>query len=310
MNRLVNGLVAMSSLRDRTALDNAVVQLVVDCCGDGVESVTLVSIVGESGDPRCLTLADWRRQSVPRPSDTALGDWSSLPLLRDFADRQAACDTHALVFGGSAAPGVTLPIAQPLGAGLSTLEVRCQKSPEGDTLHALESIAAQYKNLMGLLDYGEKDALTELLNRKSFDGSFFKATEVQFPQPDALADERRTQGSAATYWLAMLDIDHFKRVNDNFGHLIGDEVLLLLARLMRANFRLHDKLYRFGGEEFVVLMRCPDARDAQAGVEGLAYSLFQGVDLYICVQRRRADPEISFIRDAAYAGYDDAVITV
>jgi diguanylate cyclase (GGDEF)-like protein len=61
----------------------------------------------------------------------------------------------------------------------------------------------------------------------------------------------------------MLDIDHFKRVNDNYGHLIGDEVLLLLARLMRSQFRFHDQLYRFGGEEFVVLMRCNG--EAEAG---------------------------------------------
>ena len=58
------------------------------------------------------------------------------------------------------------------------------------------------------------------------------------------------------FWLAVMDIDFFKRVNDNFGHLIGDEVLLLMARLMRTNFRFHDQLYRFGGEEFVILMRC------------------------------------------------------
>jgi diguanylate cyclase (GGDEF)-like protein len=67
----------------------------------------------------------------------------------------------------------------------------------------------------------------------------------------------------------MLDIDHFKRVNDNFGHLIGDEVLLLLARLMRSTFRFHDQLYRFGGEEFVVLMHCSQNGQAQAAFERL-----------------------------------------
>jgi diguanylate cyclase (GGDEF)-like protein len=67
----------------------------------------------------------------------------------------------------------------------------------------------------------------------------------------------------------MLDIDHFKRVNDNYGHLIGDEVLLLLARLMRASFRFHDQLYRFGGEEFVVLMRCNGEAQAAGALERL-----------------------------------------
>ena len=70
----------------------------------------------------------------------------------------------------------------------------------------------------------------------------------------------------------MIDIDHFKRVNDTYGHLIGDEVLLLLARLMRACFRFHDQLYRFGGEEFVVLMRCNGEAEAALALERLRAS--------------------------------------
>jgi diguanylate cyclase (GGDEF)-like protein len=67
----------------------------------------------------------------------------------------------------------------------------------------------------------------------------------------------------------VIDIDHFKRVNDGHGHLIGDEVLLLLSRLMRASFRFHDHLFRFGGEEFVVLMRCGTDADASGAFERL-----------------------------------------
>ena len=60
------------------------------------------------------------------------------------------------------------------------------------------------------------------------------------------------------YWLVMVDIDHFKSVNDRFGHLYGDEVLLLLSQLMKASFRQDDMIFRFGGEEFVLIVRCPD----------------------------------------------------
>ena len=56
-------------------------------------------------------------------------------------------------------------------------------------------------------------------------------------------------------WLGVVDIDHFKKINDNFGHLFGDEVLLRIADLMRQTFRSNDKLFRFGGEEFVVMLR-------------------------------------------------------
>jgi diguanylate cyclase (GGDEF)-like protein len=136
-------------------------------------------------------------------------------------------------------------------------------------LDLVEGILLTYNNLLGLLDYGEKDALTELLNRKTFDGAFFKATAEQ--HGDELPDggERRHPHPDAGVWLAVLDIDHFKRVNDTYGHLIGDEVLLLLARLMRSSFRFHDQLYRFGGEEFVVLMRCDSVEHAHAALERL-----------------------------------------
>ena len=50
-------------------------------------------------------------------------------------------------------------------------------------------------------------------------------------------------------------MDHFKLVNDRFGHLYGDEVLILIANILRSSFRSHDRIFRFGGEEFVVLLR-------------------------------------------------------
>jgi diguanylate cyclase (GGDEF)-like protein len=129
-----------------------------------------------------------------------------------------------------------------------------------------------YQNVLGLLDYGEKDALTELLNRKTFDGAFFKATAT-VKQDSEFEGERRSANEGGTYWLAVLDIDHFKRVNDTYGHLIGDEVLLLVARIMRNSFRFHDQLYRFGGEEFVILMRCRDQNDAANALERLRHNV-------------------------------------
>ena len=149
------------------------------------------------------------------------------------------------------------------------LDVVSAKVLSADLRETVEALIRIYRNFAGLLDYGEKDTLTELLNRKTFDGAFFKAAVEQRAMNDA-ADEgqdRRDPNRSEGYWLAVLDIDHFKRVNDNFGHLIGDEVLLLIARLMRANFRFQDLLYRFGGEEFVILMRCAGKQDAANALE-------------------------------------------
>jgi diguanylate cyclase (GGDEF)-like protein len=75
------------------------------------------------------------------------------------------------------------------------------------------------------------------------------------------------------YALLTMDIDHFKRVNDTFGHLIGDEVLVLMARIMRTALRQQDQLYRFGGEEFVVMMRCPTHARAEAVLERFRHTV-------------------------------------
>jgi diguanylate cyclase (GGDEF)-like protein len=74
-------------------------------------------------------------------------------------------------------------------------------------------------------------------------------------------------------WLAVADIDHFKQVNDTYGHIIGDEVLLLVAQLMRQSFRLGDQLFRFGGEEFVTVLQPVTQDDAQMVLDRFRHNL-------------------------------------
>ena len=121
------------------------------------------------------------------------------------------------------------------------------------SVHRLEVLTAifnVYQNYQSLLDYSERDALTGLLNRKTFDDQFARHASAAESSQHASTTAGKLQ-----QWLAVMDIDHFKKVNDRFGHLYGDEVLILMANILRSSFRSHDRIFRFGGEEFVVLLR-------------------------------------------------------
>jgi diguanylate cyclase (GGDEF)-like protein len=79
--------------------------------------------------------------------------------------------------------------------------------------------------------------------------------------------ERRAARPGEHHWIAVADIDHFKNINDRFGHLYGDEVLILLSRIMMRSFRMEDRLFRFGGEEFVIVLSPCSPSNAQMVLE-------------------------------------------
>jgi diguanylate cyclase (GGDEF)-like protein len=123
-------------------------------------------------------------------------------------------------------------------------------------------IVAKYFERLG---EAETDPLTRLFNRRIFQ------THVE-------TGLRRWIDSGRAHFFAVMDIDHFKRINDGFGHLYGDEILVLFANLMRKTFRAGDLLYRFGGEEFVVVYGVEPGRSGaeapdrfRAAVEGFEF---------------------------------------
>ena len=130
-----------------------------------------------------------------------------------------------------------------------------------------------YSNYLTVLDESETDTLTGLLNRRTFDNNIEKIIADHSASDNTLAASRpqhpvrRGESIELPHWLAVMDIDHFKQVNDKFGHLYGDEVLLLLASNMRRIFRQSDKLFRFGGEEFVVVLDRTSLKNAKTVLE-------------------------------------------
>ncbi|MBA6225913.1 GGDEF domain-containing protein [Colwellia sp. MB02u-18] len=119
--------------------------------------------------------------------------------------------------------------------------------------YILSGLLSIYSNFIKLLNESQTDELTGLANRKTFDSAISNIFNTRPQEYKKVERDRRIQESHK-YWLVMVDIDDFKHVNDRFGHLYGDEILIHLAQIIRSNFRNEDLQFRFGGEEFVILL--------------------------------------------------------
>lgn len=127
---------------------------------------------------------------------------------------------------------------------------------------------------------GERDPLTGLANRRHFQSAIKR-----------LADKGRFSGT-----VFLIDIDHFKRVNDSHGHAAGDSVLVEVARRLKAILRDEDLVVRWGGEEFLIVV---DGREA-ASASSLAQRLLDGIAQ---LPVRHGEGEISVTASIGFANF-------
>lgn len=144
--------------------------------------------------------------------------------------------------------GEIRPIPVATGHGLHAVLLLERKAKIQDEVF-LNAFLSIYANQFFLVKSSSHDALTGLMNRGEFDEKLYKLLEQQAHHQ---RNDDQNQNSAC---LGVIDIDHFKQVNDRFGHVYGDEVLLLVAQQMTKTFREDDWLFRYGGEEFTVILR-------------------------------------------------------
>jgi len=132
-------------------------------------------------------------------------------------------------------------------------------------LYVLDSLIRIYQNFVSVLIDNQRDTLTGLLNRKIFEDSILKLIELRKrdnEDREKIENERRARKNSDRFWLGIFDIDNFKRINDTFGHVFGDEILILIGWLVKDVFRAADLKFRFGGEEFIVVVRAENAESA------------------------------------------------
>jgi diguanylate cyclase (GGDEF)-like protein len=166
---------------------------------------------------------------------------------------------------------IIYPILNASNDVFSLLLYRCKKSPSLDEQRVVNGILHVYSNYLTLIDKTQRDKLTGLFNRETLDTEITKVlmqgptefTGIEIENEKRQADDLRT-------WLGVVDIDHFKLINDTYGHLYGDEVIILVARLMMNScVRGDDLVYRYGGEEFVVMLKAVNEHSAMMAFDRL-----------------------------------------
>jgi len=251
---LIASVADTTSHRDRDSLNRAVTALVLEFLH--AESATIYLLNDEPGPlhlTACASVTAADRGQARSPTELP----TPLPL-REHPDWQICVQRREsrryIDANGSTA------MAWPIESEREVIGVLDVKGISGLQTRDTDLVAAVLrilKNHVAALDYGERDTLTGMLNRKTFEASFQKL------RVRLLANET-AQPDAEPSWLGLADIDKFKSINDSRGHLFGDEVLLLVAQQMTKCFRGADQLFRFGGEEFVIVL--DHASDAGARI--------------------------------------------
>ena len=152
--------------------------------------------------------------------------FKSLPIVFLSAEQDKAQQLKAMAFGAD--DFLTKPISD--AQLVKAVQVRLQRSRE-------------LKNLI------VKDSLTGLMKHSAI-------------KEAAVLEYQRAKRSGNTFCLVMVDIDHFKSVNDRFGHAMGDLVITTLATLLQKRIRRTDKAGRYGGEEFLLVLPDCERQDA------------------------------------------------
>jgi diguanylate cyclase (GGDEF)-like protein len=171
-----------------------------------------------------------------------------------FADSTSldACP-HLSNRSHGACGAVCVPVSI-MGSSVGVLHAvhRPGDAPDQRTIAGLEVVAQQLGGRIGLLSamaqsqmQANTDPLTGLLNRRSLEN-----------------EVRVLLRKSSSFAVVLADLDHFKKLNDTFGHDTGDRALRLFSRVLKRSMREHDLVARYGGEEFVVVMPDVDAATA------------------------------------------------
>ncbi len=270
MSTLIEYIIKLTDHRDRDLLELTLSKALLAVLP--IQRIVIARVMSEEGEKRWLEVARLDAKGGGKLVDPMHVDFQTLAHLNDAPDRLKCLqqrDVVEIAWAGENGPRINLlPLfSDSRKDDEGVIEVHSETALTPEQLRVVEQLRRVYRNMYSLLEYSDRDALTGLLNRKSLDDAFYSAVLEELdgltgiPKlsavPSGLSQDRRHR-VPVNYWLGSAVVDNFALINDAHGHLMAEEVLLLVARIMNNTFRTYDRIYRFGGEHFGVLMHCPD----------------------------------------------------
>lgn len=270
MATLTEHLIKLTDHRDRDLLELTLAKALIDLVP--IQRILIARVTSEDGEKRWLDVVSLDAGGGGKVVDPLRVDFNALPRLEDASDRLRCIQSRQkleIAWAGAEGPRITyFPLFDDSSAeDEGVIEIHSAAVLTEADLEMIGQLHHIYRNMYALLAYSDRDALTGLLNRKSLDDSFYSAVLEEL---DGVADDARDAAAPGgvgrerrhrvppNYWLGTIVIDSFDVLSDKHGYLVMEEVTMLVARLMGSTFRTHDRLYRFGADQFAVMFHCPE----------------------------------------------------
>lgn len=270
MHTLIEHIVKLTDHRDRDLLELTLSKALIDLLP--IVRIIIARVVRENGEQRWLEVARLDSQGGGRVLDPLRVDFQTLTRFEDASERCECLRTRErleLAWAGDEGPHINfLPLfSDSRSDDEGVIEVHSEAALNPDALQMLDQLRHIYRNMYSLLEFSDRDAMTGLQNRKSLDDAFYSAVLEDlesapghgFGEAGAMAThQERRHRVPANYWLGAAVVDNFRLINDKYGQPVVKEVLMQVARAMKNTFRTYDRIYRFEGGHFGVLIHCPD----------------------------------------------------
>jgi len=265
----VNSLAEVTRNSDKDVIERSLLQSLLDFTTSS--ELRLYRVLGSESN-KGLALMAYAKNNVIDTLDVEIKDTQLPEEFKQIINKTLSTSSTQILYspGNDGMYHIIYPALDNSDSEIFAILIQSSVELDFDNQRMIHGFLKVYSNYLELIDKTRRDKLTQLLNRETLDAEITRilirnntAESNILKLPDYAENDQRYTVKNSTYWLGVVDIDFFKKINDNYGHLYGDEILILVSRLLEKNIRDYDSAFRFGGEEFVIIIATDDKHRAE-----------------------------------------------